>query len=205
MLDPQTLCECGGKEAAAASLLSPAPACSLETAPRSTPASTCQQNWLASIGRLRGTRAHPTSWGWRPGTCPSRDLSRVLACGHKQHRALPYPFQSQGKGGPGCPRQVAVPHTGRSLLLPAPWRSSLIQSQHNGAELAPLILLGRRSSCTVGIGNGFLPCGTGSQDSALHRPLWWKPSSSFPTTRNVPVEQAVVLRSRAMAAATQGN
>lgn len=82
------------------------------------------------------------------------------------------PKSGRRKGGPDCPRQAAVPHTGRSPFLPAPWRSSLIQSQHNGAEMAPLILLGRWSRCMVGISNGFLPRGTGSQDSApLYSPV----------------------------------
>lgn len=57
----------------------------------------------------------------------------------------------------------------------------------------------------VGISNGFLPRGTGSQDSAPSYSPWWKQSSSLPTTRNLPVEQPLVLGNGAMAAAAQGN
>lgn len=152
----------------------------------------------------------PHSWSWRAwhvfrqGLCLAcRRLGSGLACGHKHHGVLHHLFQNQG-GGKEDLTVPGRPHTGRSPLRPAPWRSSLIQSQHNGAEMAPLILLGRRSHCTVGISNGFLPRGTGSQDSTLRTAPWWKQSSSLLATRNMPVEP-LVLGNRAMAAAAQGN
>jgi len=142
--------EHGGKEAVAASLLSLAPACSLETAPRSTPASTYQQNWLASVGRVHSTHARPALLGpvslvpVPQGLCPASCRVRAsLWASVPLSAPPPLPKSAGSKGGPGCPRQAARPYTGRSPLLPSPWRSSLIQSQHNGAEMAPLILLGR--------------------------------------------------------------
>lgn len=137
------------------------------------PASTCQKNWLASAGRVQSSHAWPMLLGWRVWHSSWQGLFSAppaLRSGHKQPLSTSSPLPKSG-GKERRPwlshRHPTVPHTGRSPLLLAPRRSLLIQSQHNGAEMAPLILLGRRSRYMVGISNDFLPHGTGSQDLAL--------------------------------------
>lgn len=51
----------------------------------------------------------------------------------------------------------------------------------------------------------FFPVALGHRIQPLCTAPWWKQSSSLPTTRNLPVEQPLVLGNGAMAAAAQGN
>lgn len=119
---------------------------------------------LPCLPMLLGWRVWHSSWQGLFSAPPA------LRSGHKQPLSTSSPLPKSG-GKERRPwlshRHPTVPHTGRSPLLLAPRRSLLIQSQHNGAEMAPLILLGRRSRYMVGISNDFLPHGTGSQDLAL--------------------------------------
>lgn len=162
----------------------PAPCKRLQDPPLPLPAS--RTGWPQQGARTAPTIT-PCSWGWgawhasQRGLCPAcSPLGSRLAHGHKGHWVLHHLFQNQsgGKEDLSVPGRQQYPTQGGAFSSQLPWRSSLIQSQHNGAELVLLILLGRRSRCGAWISNGCLPHGIQSQHSTFHGTPWWKPSET---------------------------